>query len=306
MVRRARRYWYSQHPAAWPLPLHTGGVPTSRRQELAAFLRTRRARISPAEAGIPPGPGRRTPGLRREEVALLSGVGLTWYTWLEQGRPINASVQILDAVARTLRLDPAECAHLYRLADVPAVPEPTVDAVPDVQEILDKLAPLPACVLNPRYDVLAWNAPYSVLWARTLASAERNVLWQCFTIPACCGPFAANREPELRQMVATFRAAYGRRIGDPSWEDLIDRLSAASPEFGSMWAAQDVQAPSTRVKVYRHTTAGDFALSVTGFDLAANPELRMTVYTPVDADSRQRVEWLLAHPDAPPADHVHT
>jgi MmyB-like transcription regulator ligand binding domain/Helix-turn-helix domain len=271
-------------------------VPTYRRQELAAFLRSRRARISPDEAGVPPGPGRRTPGLRREEVALLSGVGLTWYTWLEQGRPINASVQ---------RLDRAERAHLYRLAEIPSAPEPAADTLgPEVQEILDTLTPLPACVLNQRFDVLAWNTPYSVIWRRTLAApvAERNVLWQCFMMPECCGPFAVGRSAELRQLVATFRAAYGRHVGDPSWEDLIARLSAGSAEFAEMWAAQEVQAPSTRVKVYRHATAGDFGLAVTGFDLA---DLRMTVYTPADGESRRRIGWLLAHPDAPPADHTH-
>ncbi|TCO62272.1 helix-turn-helix transcriptional regulator [Actinocrispum wychmicini] len=277
-------------------------MPSVRRQELAAFLRTRRARLTPADLGLPAGAGRRTPGLRREEVALLSGVGLTWYTWLEQGRPINASVQILDAVARTLRLDHAERAHLYRLAEVPSLPEPAQD-VPEVQEILDNLA-LPACVLNARYDVLAWNAPYAVLWARTLSAplAERNILWQSFMIPPCCTPFAQDRELELRDMVSTFRAGYGRRTGDPDWTDLIGRLSLASKEFRDMWAAQDVRAPTSRVKVYRHASAGDFGLTVTGFDLA---DLRMTVYTPADDESRERVAWLLDHPDAPPADHTH-
>jgi transcriptional regulator with XRE-family HTH domain len=279
------------------------------RHELAAFLRSRRARITPDDAGLPPGPRRRTPGLRREEVALLSGVGITWYTWLEQGRPINASVQILDAVARTLRLDAAERAHLYHLAEIPSAPEPApVDGPgPDVQHVLDALAPLPACVLNPRFDVLAWNAPYSVLWRRTLEAppAERNVLWQGFMIPACCSPFARGREDELRQMVATLRGAYGRRVGDPDWEDLITRLSGASNEFAAMWAAHDVQAAATRVKVFRHAGAGDISMTVTAFDLVEDPELRMTVYSPTDEESRGRVEWLLAHPDSPPADHSH-
>ena len=97
--------------------------PARRREELAAFLRTRRARIRPEDVGLPSGARRRTPGLRREEVAQLAGVGVTWYTWLEQGRPINASVQVLDAIARTLRLDRTECEHLYRLADMPWVAE---------------------------------------------------------------------------------------------------------------------------------------------------------------------------------------
>src|SRR5215510_3967286 len=124
-----------------------------RRAELAAFLRSRRERISPEQAGLPPGTRRRTPGLRREEVAQLAGVGVTWYTWLEQGRQINASPQVLSAVARTLLLDQAEREHLFRLADLPdaasaagTVSSGCEQVLPEVQEILDTLAPMPASV----------------------------------------------------------------------------------------------------------------------------------------------------------------
>src|SRR5262245_24195907 len=112
-----------------------GTVGQARRTELAAFLRSRRERLTPDDVGLAPGLRRRTPGLRREEVAQLAGVGVTWYTWLEQGRRINASVQVLDAVARTLRLDPAEREHLYRLADMPMVHEPDAEGVlePEIQ-----------------------------------------------------------------------------------------------------------------------------------------------------------------------------
>src|SRR3954464_8788828 len=129
-----------------------------RRTELAAFLRSRRGRISPADVGMPVGLRRRTPGLRREEVAQLAGVGITWYTWLEQGRPINVSVQILEAISRTLRLDQTEREHLFRLADIPSVPGPVLHdrLEPEVQTVLDGLVPLPAAVMNSRYDVLAW------------------------------------------------------------------------------------------------------------------------------------------------------
>src|SRR5436309_12421078 len=131
----------------------------SRRLELAAFLRSRRERISPGDVGLPPGPRRRTPGLRREEVAQLAGVGVTWYTWLEQGRPINASVQVLDAIAAGLRLGASERWHLYRLAEVPGVPTPkTTYAVPsEVVAVLDALDPSPACVYNGKNDLLACN-----------------------------------------------------------------------------------------------------------------------------------------------------
>ena len=179
--------------------------PPARRTELAAFLRSRRERLAPEELGLPPAPGAARPGLRREEVAQLAGVGVTWYTWLEQGRPINASVQVLEAVARTLRLDPAETEHLYRLADVPAVPAWSAPAAgPEVQQILDGLDPLPAAVVNGRFDVLAWNATTAALPVLVeRAGGQRNTMWMLHR-PDCCHPFV-NREKELPRMVAAAR-----------------------------------------------------------------------------------------------------
>jgi len=195
-----------------------------RRAELASFLRTRRERIEPEVVGLPPGLRRRTPGLRREEVAQLAGVGVTWYTWLEQGRPINASVQVLDAVARTLKLDQAETEHLYRLADVPAVPALNAckGLEPEVQYILDSMTPLPASVTNGRTDVLAWNKAYALLFPFLVDSPDdkRNVLWQTFMVPQCCHPFI-NRREELGRMVATFRSRYGRHVGEPAWDEFV-------------------------------------------------------------------------------------
>src|SRR5271170_3751245 len=138
-----------------------------RRAELGKFLKARRARLSPGDFGMPPGSRRRTPGLRREEVALLAGVGVTWYTWLEQGRQINASTQVLDAVARTLRLDRAEREHLYRLAEAtPLRTECTRLVVPDtIREIVYSLEPLPASLTNGRFDILVSNdASEELFW----------------------------------------------------------------------------------------------------------------------------------------------
>jgi transcriptional regulator with XRE-family HTH domain len=281
-----------------------------RRTELAAFLRSRRGRITPADVGMPGGLRRRTPGLRREEVAQLAGVGITWYTWLEQGRPINVSVQVLEAIARTLRLDQAECEHLFRLAGVPSVAVPaTHDRLePQVQSVLDGMAELPAAVMNSRYDVLAWNAAYSAMWPRvTRDEWGRNLLWVSFTTPGCCSTFV-NCEDELPQMVATFRASFGRHLGEPAWTDLIQRLSAASTDFTEMWAAHDVAVPTTRVKVFRHAAVGEVRLSVVSFAVVATPETRMAVYTTVDQESRERLDWLIEHPQAPAVDptHCHT
>jgi transcriptional regulator with XRE-family HTH domain len=273
---------------------------TTRRDELAQFLRSRRARLTPADVGLPPGLRRRTPGLRREEVAQLAGVGVTWYTWLEQGRNINASVQVLDAIARTLRLDPAEREHLYLLADVPTVPEtPATTLAPEVQSILDALAPLPAVVYNGRYDALAWNATYQAIFPGLTGAPPslRNVLWQMFAVPACCSAIG-NRETELRTMVAQFRASFGRHLGEPAWVSLVDRLSAASPEFAEMWARHDVASPATRVKVFARNLIGidEVRTTATSLAIAATPEARIVVYTPIDEADRIALEEFTRNP----------
>src|SRR5215469_16153757 len=144
-----------------------------RREELGNFLKARRARLSPEDFGMPGGSRRRTPGLRREEVALLAGVGVTWYTWLEQGREINASTQVLDAVANTLRLDRAERQHMYQLAEAtPLMTGALRGPVPDeVGEIVHSLDPLPATLTNGRFDILVSNA------------AHEDLFWEWHSMP---------------------------------------------------------------------------------------------------------------------------
>jgi transcriptional regulator with XRE-family HTH domain len=276
-------------------PVTTLLPPGRRREELAAFLRTRRARIRPEDVGLPPGPRRRTPGLRREEVAQLAGVGVTWYTWLEQGRPINASVQVLDAIARTLKLDSAECEHLYRLADLPWVAGPASHALePETQAILDAIDPLPAAVYSTRYDLLAHNRCYQRMFPGLAASRghERNVLWHLFTCTRCCTPFL-NRNEELPVMVANVRTAFGRHLGDPVWTDFVRRLSAMSPPFASMWAAHNVAIPSTRIKLFRHDKVGLVRLVTSTMVPATTPETRLVIYLPRDESTRARLERLL-------------
>ncbi|MFG2527850.1 helix-turn-helix transcriptional regulator [Streptomyces sp. NPDC048516] len=262
-----------------------------RRPELAAFLRGRRARVTPRDVGMPPGLRRRTPGLRREEVAQLSGVGVTWYTWLEQGRPINASGQVLDAVARTLRLDDTEREHLYHLAEVPYAPAREADAqsvAPEVQGIIDALVPLPAVVYNARYDVLGSNAAYQGIFP-TLAWAHgpsRNILWQLFTMPPCCCTIL-NRDEEFPALVAQLRASYGRHVGEPAWESLIGRLSRTSADFARLWEAGDVSPPGNRMKVIQHASVGELRLVSTSLAVGGVPETRIVVYTPADEESRE-------------------
>jgi transcriptional regulator with XRE-family HTH domain len=267
-----------------------------RRPELATFLRSRRARVTPADVGMPPGLRRRTPGLRREEVAQLSGVGVTWYTWLEQGRPINASPQVLDAVARTLRLDPPEREHLYHLAEVPYEPDPEAMARvvgPDVQGIIDALDPRPAAVYNLRYDILATNAAYRDLFAvpKALARGVANVLWTMFTVSDEECP-VVHRERELPMMVATFRSAYGRHVGEPAWEGFIRALSARSPRFEELWAESEVLPPGPRVKTFRHEAVGELRMTTVSLSINGMPECRIVAYVPEDEEALGKVARL--------------
>ncbi|WP_420033632.1 helix-turn-helix transcriptional regulator [Streptomyces sp. cg28] len=269
----------------------TGGPQDRRRPELAAFLRSRRARVSPQDMGMPAGPRRRTPGLRREEVAQLSGVGVTWYTWLEQGRPINASPQVLDAVARTLRLDRPEREHLYHLADVafaPAHEDAGQSVGPQVQGILDSLAPLPAVVYNARFDLLATNAPYRSLFIVVPTPPPRvpNALRTLFLAPEGTCPLV-NREAELPVMVATLRSGYGRHVGEPAWEGFIGELAAASPFFAGLWESGDVVPPGSRVKTFRCDGApGELRMTSTSLSIDGMPECRIVVYSPADDATR--------------------
>lgn len=268
-----------------------------RRSELGAFLRLRRERTAPEEAGISHGTRRRTPGLRREEVAQLSGIGVAWYTWLEQGRRINPSVQVLDAIGRTLRLDRTEQDHLYRLANIPSVP-PDESArqpqAPEHQTILDALAPLPACIVTARYDVLAFNDAYAALdpGLVLLPAADRNVLWHLFTCEEHLQPLV-EWEREVSLMVAQLRVEAGRRLGDPYWTGFIRRFSEANGRFAEMWARHDVASGVTRRKSFRTVDGDEISVTASGFAMASAPDIKMWIYTPGDARSQRLLDQLV-------------
>jgi transcriptional regulator with XRE-family HTH domain len=273
-----------------------------RRAELGEFLKARRARLSPGDFGMPPGSRRRTPGLRREEVALLAGVGVTWYTWLEQGRQINASMQVLDAVARTLRLDRVEREHLYRLAEAtPLRTECSRKAVPDtIREIVHSLDPLPASLVNSRFDILMTNdASEELFWEwHSMPCIHKNTLWCCVTEPTARSKFP-EYDAHVRYLVARLRSAYSRHIGDRDWEEDIRRLSSLSREFTELWARHEVADAEPRTLTYLHPRAGTLCLAVSELEVPVMPEARIVVYTPRDADTRARMP--LTRRDAAPA-----
>jgi MmyB-like transcription regulator ligand binding domain/Helix-turn-helix domain len=271
----------------------TGTAGSPRRRELAAFLRSRRERIAPEEVGLPPAPRRRTPGLRREEVATLAGVGVTWYTWLEQGRDINVSPQVLDAVSRTLLLDPHEREHLFRLAEVPdGSTERECQAIPPtVTVLLRKLDPYPAAVRNARYDVLSFNRSYELLSGGDLTDApfeERNTLWRAFMHPGVRAAMV-DWEEAVARMVAEYRAALADHIAEPAYKCLISRLSQASPEFAAIWDRHEVAAPENRTKRWLHPQAGLLRLNYTHLWLGQRLGTRMTTYTPADEETAARL-----------------
>jgi transcriptional regulator with XRE-family HTH domain len=269
----------------------------ARRTELAAFLRARRERVSPEDVGLPPGIRRRTAGLRREELAQLAGVGVTWYTWLEQGRPINASVQVLDAVATTLRLDAVERAHLFRLADLPGAGAVAADCPdsplpPEVQQVLDAVK-VPACVLSERFDVIAWNEVYAALFPGIAEAppGERNTLLVNLTGPSCCSPLL-DHESHCLALVGQLRAAYGRHVGDPAWTHFIRRLEAVSPAFAQAWASHEVAQPTSHTKRFRHPAVGPITATSTSFAVTSVPGARLVVYTPDDEPSARALARL--------------
>src|SRR5438552_13290191 len=184
--------------------------PAARRREAGVFLRSRRERLTPAEVGFPNGFRRRTPGLRREEVALLAGVGTTWYTWLEQGRDVRASFDVLEALGRALRLSPAERAHLMLLGrgeEPPPSKYGTEGVSASLRRLIENLGTNPAYVLGRRWDYLAWNSAACILLGDldAIPRAERNHVWLHFMDPARREMFG-DWERASRLMVAKFRA----------------------------------------------------------------------------------------------------
>ncbi|WP_443061902.1 helix-turn-helix transcriptional regulator [Streptomyces sp. NBC_00490] len=268
-----------------------------RRHELAAFLRHRREHITPEQVGLPRGRRRRTPGLRREEVAHLSAVGVTWYTWLEQARDIQVSVQVLDALARSLLLDPSERAHLFQLAGAadptPATSCPSI--TPALRQLIEQLEPLPACVQNSRYDILAHNRTYGLLLCDldAVPPEDRNCMVLCYTNEEWAGSIV-HLEETRRLMAARLRAAMANHLAEPAWKMLLKRLRAESPEFCEAWDRHEVVSHRSKQKEFRNPYVG--RVSVIHTDLWLGPDLgpRMVTYTPADEESRKRLEELHA------------
>lgn len=283
-------------PAGPYAPHAVPAAADARRAELAAFLRSRRERVTPEQAGLPRGSRRRTPGLRREEVAHLAAVGVTWYTWLEQARDIKVSAQVLDSIARALMLDRGERSHLFALAG-------TADPMPDtsclgvseqLRMMLERLEPFPACVQNARYDIRAYNRAYGQLMGGIddLPVEEHNCMWIAFTQARISETFV-DRAGVIQSMAAKFRASMAEHIADPTWNCLLKRLLDASPEFRVLWARHEVAPPTACLtRVFQHPRAGLLRLNHTSLWVGPQSGARLVTFVPADEETRERLELL--------------
>ena len=257
-----------------------------RRRELGAFLRARRQQMQRADLGLPPVGGRGA-GLRREEVSYLSGVSVTWYTWLEQGREIRPSRQVLDAVARALRLTAPEHTYVLSLAGYSApectASETTRPVMPaHAQRLLDALGNLPAYVMASDWTILGWTPAFAGLYPNvaTVPEADRNLLWLLFTDPYL-REIQSDWELHTVRQLAKFRAEAGPCLGEPRFARLIERLLEASDHFRAAWENHDIEWFASRERVYRNPVVGDLHLEPHRMTLSDDPDVHVVIYTPV-------------------------
>ncbi|KUO76545.1 MAG: hypothetical protein APF77_05290 [Clostridia bacterium BRH_c25] len=258
-----------------------------RRIELSNFLRTRRERLNPEHFEMLISSRRRTPGLRREEVAQLAGVSVSWYTWLEQGRPITVSEQVLESITRVLRLDWAERRHLFLLAKDHLPPsKPCSEDIshinPELQQVLDAFGICPAYILDKYWNIAAWNKSASKVFVdyTTLSFREKNLIWLLFTHPSQ-RELLVDWESEARRCLAQFRFSSDQYIGEPWFTELVDDMKYASPHFREWWTQYDIQAAHGKCKKLNHPLVGRLVLHATTMLLPDYSELKIIVYTPL-------------------------
>lgn len=276
---------------------------------LGTFLKDRRTKLDPAAFGIPL-TRRRTPGLRREEVAQRANVSATWYTWLEQGRGGAPSADVLDRIARALMLTDAEREHLFLLG-LGRPPEvryqPAEGVTPRLQRVLDALELSPAIVKTATWDVVAWNRAASAVLTDygSLPPRERNILRLIFCNPRVRS-VQFDWESVARFVVAAFRADAARAGATGEVQALVDDLCRLSPEFEAMWRDNDVRSYGEGVKRLLHPIAGPVAFEYSAFAVDGRPDLGMVIYNPATAADAERIRLLLNAQDAQGASSVET
>jgi transcriptional regulator with XRE-family HTH domain len=257
-------------------------MPQASRSELGDFLRSRREKLAPKAVGLPDRRRRRTPGLRREEVAELAGIGVDWYIRLEQGRSVSPSLTTIDALARALRLGKTEHAHLRALARNGDRRAFVRESVPEALRRVIESLPQPAYITGRRWDVLAWNKAAAAVFAfDRVAEADRNILVSILTNPATRRLFGAGWADEAKRAVAQFRATHDLWAEDPAFLELVARLREGSPEFRRWWEAHDIRGAAAGQKLLHHPKKGLLRFEYASFQANDDPGLRLVIYTPV-------------------------
>ncbi|WEH41884.1 helix-turn-helix transcriptional regulator [Streptomyces sp. AM 2-1-1] len=281
---------------ATPARSTIGSAKAHRLGELREFLMSRRARVTPAQAGLPDGGARRrTPGLRREEVAVLAGVGVSWYQWLEQGRDITVSPQVLDAVGRVLRLTSAERRHLYVLAGLnPPAPETDpADAGMDagLRRLIDAWMPFPAHIMDRYWNVVRYNdAASTVLGLRP--GIVQNCLISFFTDDVYRSR-ATTWDLIAPRVVAQFRAGCSEDPEDEGFQAVVAEAKEASPAFAALWEQRDVAPGGLMRKELEHPVAGTLRVESTQLRVPARPDLAIVLHTPLPGTgTEERLVWL--------------
>ncbi|AIQ41281.1 helix-turn-helix transcriptional regulator [Paenibacillus sp. FSL R7-0312] len=273
----------------------------NRLQALSDFLKSRRAAISPAAAGLPEGSRRRTPGLRREEVAQLAGVSNTWYTWLEQGRDIKVSPSVLDCIAAALRLTKDERSYLFALAldNGPGsmiYPQEESSVIhPSLQKILQELKSCPTIISDRHCGIVGWNeaAAHVFLDFAKLPPEQRNMISLLF-VRKEFRRLAVNWEQFVRGYLSIFRAYYGQYLEDRWYDDFIMEMKDQHPEFHQLWEESRVSSAPDVVLEFRHAKAGKMLFHLTSLQVQGSTDLRCSIYTPAgDSNTESKLKQLM-------------
>lgn len=269
---------------------------TERRLALAAFLRARRARMHPAEVGLPDRRRRRTPGLRREEVAELANIGVSWYTLLEQGQDVHPSREVLSSLAQALKLSAAERRHLFLLArqEISESVAPEEERVtPALERVVQALTPHPAFVVGRCWDALTWNRAADVLFHfhEPCPPHSRNIVWRFFQQKEA-GLFDQDWQARAQSLVAHFRADYTRYPGDESFQAVIEDLQRVSPQFRLWWEQQDVRGLPEGARSLHHPMLGLLEFEQMTLQLPITPDLCVKVYA-ASPETAVKLEQLL-------------
>lgn len=273
----------------------------NRLQALSDFLKSRRAAISPAAAGLPEGSRRRTPGLRREEVAQLAGVSNTWYTWLEQGRDIKVSPSVLDCIAAALRLTKDERSYLFALAldNGPGsmiYPQEESSVIhPSLQKILQELRSCPTIISDRHCGIVGWNeaAAHVFLDFAKLPPEQRNMISLLF-VRKEFRRLAVNWEQFVRGYLSIFRAYYGQYLEDRWYDEFIAEMKDQHPEFNQLWEESRVSSAPDVVLEFRHAKAGKMLFHLTSLQVQGSTDLRCSIYTPAgDSNTESKLKQLM-------------